>query len=116
MPAGLHALCETRRFERGARLFETRRRPVSMHYVSEGEVVLQRTGEHGDEVVLQRTRHGFVGEASLQADRYHCDALVVADAIVTQMPRQALLQALQSDADFASRWIGMLNQEVRRLR
>lgn len=116
LPAGLHTLCQTRRVERGSRLFETRRRPVSMHYVSEGEVILQRTGEDGDALVLQRTRHGFVGEASLQADRYHCDALVVADAIVTQVPRQALLQALHSDARFALRWIGTLNQEVRRLR
>jgi CRP-like cAMP-binding protein len=116
LPAALHSLCEQRRHERGTLLFETGRRPGSMHFVSEGEVVLQRIGEDGEVVVLQRTRHGFVGEASLQADRYHCDALVVTDANVTRMPRQALLAALTSDAAFALRWIGMLNKEVRRLR
>lgn len=116
LPAALHGLCEQRHYERGTLLFETGRRPGSMHYVSDGELVLQRIGEDGEVVVLQRTRHGFVGEASLQSDRYHCDAVVVADAQVTGLPRQALLAALTSDAAFALRWIGMLNKEVRRLR
>lgn len=87
-----------------------------MHFVSSGEVLLQRTGEDGEVVVLQRARHGFVGEASLQAARYHCDAVVAADADVTRVPRQRLLDALRTDPAFAMRWIGMLNQEVRRLR
>jgi CRP-like cAMP-binding protein len=116
LPAALHALCEQRRHERGSLLFETGRRPASMHFVSDGEVVLQRIGEDGEVVVLQRTRHGLVAEASLQSDRYHCDAVAVADAQVTRVPRQALLAALTTDAAFALRWIGMLNKEVRRLR
>lgn len=116
LPPPLHALCEPLHVERGALLFETGRRPASMHFVSDGEVVLQRLGEDGELVVLQRTRHGFVGEASLQSERYHCDAVAVTDATVTRIPRQALLDALRSDAAFALRWIGMLNQEVRRLR
>lgn len=116
LPGALHGLCEQRRHARGTLLFETGRRPGSMHFVSDGEVVLQRIGEDGELVVLQRTRHGFVAEASLQSERYHCDAVAVADANVTRIPRQALLAALTSDAAFALRWIGMLNKEVRRLR
>jgi CRP-like cAMP-binding protein len=116
LPNRLHGLCEQQGVERGAWLFETGRRPRSMFFVSDGEVLLHRIGEDGEVVVLQRTRHGFVGEASLQADRYHCDAVVVADAIVTRIPRQALLSELTADAAFALRWIGMLNKEVRRLR
>jgi CRP-like cAMP-binding protein len=116
LPVALHGLCEQRRREHGALLFEMGRRPDSMYFVSDGEVILQRIGEDGEVVVLQRTRHGFVGEASLQTDRYHCDAFVVADANVTRIPREALLGALKSDAAFALRWIGMLNKEMRRLR
>jgi len=116
LPVTLHGLCEPRLYARGTLLFETGRRPGSMHFVGDGEVVLQRIGEDGEVVVLQGTRHGFVAEASLQSDRYHCDAVVVADATVTCIPRQPLLSALRSDAAFALRWIGMLNKEVRRLR
>jgi CRP/FNR family transcriptional regulator, dissimilatory nitrate respiration regulator len=116
LPATLHDLCEQRRYERGSLLFETGRRPGSMFFISDGEVTLQRIGEDGEIVVLQRTRHGLVGEASLQSDRYHCDAVVVADANVVRIPRQALLGSLTSDAAFALSWIGMLNKEVRRLR
>lgn len=116
LPAPLHGRCEQRRYERGAALFMMGRRPASMHFVSEGEVILQRIGEDGEIAVLQRTRHGVVGEASLQSERYHCDAVVVAAARVTRIPRQALLEALKSDSAFALRWIGMLNMEVRRLR
>jgi CRP-like cAMP-binding protein len=87
-----------------------------MHFVDSGEVVLQRVLEDGTLHVLQRARHGLVGEASLQAERYHCDARVVVDARVVRIPRQALLEALRADAAFALRWIGMLNGEVRRLR
>lgn len=116
LPDVLHRQCEVRLFERDQRLFETGRRPVWMHFVSTGEVVLQRIGEDGELAVLQRTRHGFVGEASLHAERYHCDAVVVADAQVTRVPRPALQEALRTDAGFGLRWIGMLNQEVRRLR
>jgi CRP-like cAMP-binding protein len=116
LPAALLGQCEQRHCSRRTLLFETGRRPGSMYYVSEGEVVLQRIGEDGEIVILQRTRHGFVAEASLQADRYHCDAVVMADARITRISRQALLAALTSDAAFALRWIGMLNKEVRRVR
>lgn len=116
LPPLLHAQCSLRQVVRGEKLFETGHRPSCMHFVAEGEVVLQRTGEDGELMVLQRTRHGLVGEASLQSERYHCDALVVADAVVVRIPRQPLLDALRADADFALRWIAMLNQEVRRMR
>jgi CRP-like cAMP-binding protein len=116
LPAALHGRCERQAHARGAVLFHTGRRPAAMYFVDRGEVLLQRIGEDGDLLVLQRTRHGFVGEASLQAERYHCDAVVAADALLTRIPRQALLDALTTDAAFALRWIGMLNTELRRLR
>jgi CRP-like cAMP-binding protein len=79
-------------------------------------VVLERGTANGASVVLQRTNQGFVSEASLQSPRYHCDAMVVLDAHITRVPVPALLHALSDDPAFALRWIGMLNQEVRRLR
>ena len=81
-----------------------------------GEVTLERTGLQGEPVVLQRTRLGFVSEASLKVDKYHCDALAIADTTVIKLPSKELAFVLDRDPDFASRWIDMLNSEVKRLR
>ncbi len=116
LPVRLHASCETTCRKRGTRLFETGKRPTSMFYVSTGEVTLQRHGVDGEPVILQRTRQGFVGEASLQSDRYHCDAMAVADSQVTRIPLRELLDALKTDSAFSLRWITMLGREVRRTR
>jgi len=67
-------------------------------------------------VVLQRTRQGFIAEASLHSARYHCDALVTRFGEFVSIPMAAIKQTLYSDPAFASRWIAMLNQEVKRLR
>lgn len=116
LPFRLAGLCAGVRYPKGSRLFATGTRPVSMYYVGSGEVTLERPGIGGEPMILQRTRHGFVGEASLQSARYHCDAMAVADAEVTTIPIRELREAMESDAAFSIRWIGMLNREVKRLR
>lgn len=116
LPARLHAVCLTSAYAKGAPLFDTGDRPAFMYFVASGEVVLERIGVQGDAVVLQRTRHGFVGEASLQSARYHCDGKVIATSEITQVPVHEIRAALEDDPAFASRWIGMLNREVKRLR
>ena len=87
-----------------------------MFFVVSGEVILERPGLHGESVVLQRTRHGFVGEASLQSASYHCDGKVVAPSDLVQIPIRQIHTALETDPAFAIRWIRMLSGEVRRLR
>ena len=57
-----------------------------------------------------------MSEASLKVARYHCDALAIIDTTVVKVPIRALAAELDRDPAFASRWIGMLNGEVRRLR
>ena len=116
LPPRLHARCANGRYARGTTLFETGRRPAVMFYVASGEVTLERHGIHGESVVMQRCRRGFVGEASLHSSRYHCDARVVTDAEISRIPLRELGEALDADPSFAVRWIGMLNREVRRLR
>jgi CRP-like cAMP-binding protein len=116
LPTGLHAFCMTVAHEKGELLFATGDKPDHMFFVESGEVVLERLGAQGNSVVLQRTRHGFVSEASLQSERYHCDAKVIAASQITQLPIREVRAAMDSDPMFASRWIGMLNREVKRLR
>lgn len=116
LPAEIQALCAFSAYARGDLLFRQGKKPVRMLYVTRGEVVLQRQGRQGENAVLQRTRSGFVGEASLESERYHCDALATAPGELVAMPMEAIKRALAADPAFASRWIAMLNREVKRLR
>ena len=116
LPEDVHEACAGHLFRKGQCLFKAGQRPQWMYYVVVGEVLLERPGIHGDRVVLQRTRQGFVSEASLRTTAYHCDAVAVVETQVIQIPAQALRSAMDTDAGFASRWITMLNTEVRRLR
>ena len=116
LPAELHPACAAADHGKGTLLFRTGQVPAWMYFVVSGEVVLERLGLHGEPVILQRTRHGLVGEASLQSERYHCDGKVMAPSEIVRIPVPALRAALDQDPAFASRWIGMLNRELRRLR
>ncbi|MES2399538.1 MAG: Crp/Fnr family transcriptional regulator [Pseudomonadota bacterium] len=116
LPSTFHAGCEGARFPKNERIFLTGNKPEWMFYVVSGEITLQRTGLQGEPVVLQRTRQGFVSEASLKSARYHCDALAIVDTTVVKIPIRDLSAELERDPMFAGRWINMLNGEVRRLR
>lgn len=97
-------------------LFKQGKKPVQLLFVSRGEVVLQRLGIQGETVILQRTRKGFIAEASLHSARYHCDAVVTRSGELVSIPLEAIKRTLSSDPAFAIRWIAMLNQEIKRLR
>ena len=116
LPPQIHELCTGAFYKRNERLFLTGKKPEWMFYVVAGEVTLERMGLQGDPVVLQRTRLGFVSEASLKVTKYHCDAVAITDSNVIKVPTKDLAVALDRDPDFASRWISMLNTEVKRLR
>ncbi len=116
LPKQMHPLCLGAYYKKHQRLFLTGGRPHWMFFVVSGEVTLERTGLQGEPVVLQRTRLGFVSEASLKVAKYHCDALAITDTTVIKVPAKELAVVLERDPDFASRWIDMLNSEVKRLR
>ena len=116
LPSHIQSLCEAALIKRNDRVFLAGTIPFWMYYVISGEVTLERSGLHGESVVLQRTRQGFVSEASLKVSRYHCDAIAIEDTHVIKVPVKALARALDADAAFAGRWINMLNTEIRRLR
>jgi CRP-like cAMP-binding protein len=116
LPEAVQTLCKMTSVKKGSLLFQTGEKPELMFFVLSGEVTLERLSQHGDPVVLQRTRYGFVSEASLQSPKYHCDGRVVANSEIIQIPLSAVADALNSDSAFAARWIRMLNQEVKRLR
>ena len=116
LPKGLIASCEEIEPPKGTFLFKAGDKPERMFFVVSGEVVLERPGLQGAPVILQRTRRGFVSEASLKSEKYHCHGLVVANAKIVQIPIRLVRDAMDNDPAFAGRWIGMLNKEVKRLR
>lgn len=116
LPTEIHEFCVGAAYKKHEWLFSTGKKPEWMFYVVAGEVALERTGLQGEPVVLQRTRLGFVSEASLKTANYHCDALAITDTTVIKIPIRILAAALASESEFASRWIDMLNSEVKRLR
>jgi CRP-like cAMP-binding protein len=116
LPEGIQCDCEGALIRKNDRVFLAGAMPEWMFYVVSGEVTLERNGLHGESVVLQRTRQGFISEASLKVARYHCDAVAITDTNVIKVPVKELAQSLDKDPAFAGRWISMLNGEVRRLR
>lgn len=116
LPEPLWKECACLPSVKGAQIFPQGKKPDHMFYVSSGEVVLQRLGVQGDNIVLQRARQCFVAEASLQSASYHCDAMVTVSGELVAIPIELVRHALLADPAFAMRWVGMLNKELKRLR
>lgn len=114
--AGLLAGSPLLRRPAGAMLFRMGERPTRMFYLQHGHVVLQRVTPAGAPVVLQRTQHGFVAEASLTSSRYHCDATCRTDSVLLALPMRALRQAIDSDEGTRRAWIEALSSQLRQQR
>jgi len=90
-------------------------RPAAMHFVLSGEIRLVRYSRAGGEIVLQRARRGFLGEASLDQSEYHCDAVAAAPSALLAIPLAAFHDALACAA-FRKAWMSHLARELRRAR
>jgi CRP/FNR family transcriptional regulator, dissimilatory nitrate respiration regulator len=116
LPPSLQMQCTSLQYAKNERLFDQGQRPERMFYVCNGEAVLQRVGLHGASLVLQRVRQGFISEASLQSDSYHCESVMTASGDLVCIPISAIKQELFTNPEFAMRWVAMLNKELKRLR
>jgi CRP-like cAMP-binding protein len=88
----------------------------SMLLVVSGEVRLIRRGRDGGEVILQRSRGGFIAEASLDSRTYHCDIEATEASAVLSFPATHFRKVLEEDARFRQAWRALLAREVRKLR
>jgi CRP/FNR family transcriptional regulator, dissimilatory nitrate respiration regulator len=116
LPTSLQVQCTSLTCTKGERLFDQGQSPERMFYICNGEAVLQRAGLHGASLVLQRVRQGFISEASLQSDSYHCEAAMTASGDLVCIPISAIKVELLTNPEFAMRWVAMLNKELKRLR
>jgi CRP-like cAMP-binding protein len=116
LSAELAACGRVRRFAEGEVLYRQGTRPRAMLCVLEGELRLVRHSSAGRTTILQRSRGGFIAEASLEASAYHCDIVAAEAGRLLAIPLPDFRRALDEDGGFRRNWIRHLAGEVRRLR
>ena len=115
LPKELLGQCHGHHFDKGDYLFHQGKKPEFMFFVVSGEAVLSRASSHGEPIILQRCKNGFVSEASLLTDVYHCDAIATQSGQAITLPIKSLRDAL-ADSKFSMKWVQLLNKEIMRLR
>ena len=115
LPKGLLGQCHAHHFEKGDYLFHQGKKPEYMFFIVSGETVLTRISSHGEPTILQRCKGGFVSEASLLVDAYHCDAIATHNGQAITLPIKSLRDAL-ADSKFSMKWVQLLSKEIMRLR
>lgn len=115
LPAPLLKQCVAHAFDKGDYLFHLGRVPEYMFFIVSGEAVLSRTSSHGETITLQRCKGGFVSEASLLTDVYHCDAIATHAGTAITLPIKAFRDSLKKE-DFSLKWVKLLSREIMRLR
>lgn len=115
LPEPARRLTRSLELQRHCTLFNRGDRPQAMFFVLSGEVRLLRRSKSGGEVVLQRTRRGFLAEASLDQSTYHCDAVAAEPTRLLAIQRRAFADSL-AVRGFRDRWIAHLARELRKVR
>ena len=115
LPDSLLKQCQTQQFAKGDYLFHLGKVPQSMFFIVSGEAVLSRANTYGESTVLQRCKGGFLSEASLLTDVYHCDAIITHSGQAITTPIKSLRDAL-ADSTFSLKWVRLLSREIMRLR
>jgi CRP-like cAMP-binding protein len=116
VPRALMARAHVWNVAAGSVVFRSGDRPGFVHFVLEGEVRLVRHSRRGQDVVLQRVRHGYFAEASVEFRQYHCDAVALVTSLVLHFPIGKFMAHIDADAQFRRAWLRHLSGEVRRLR
>ena len=94
--AGMHPL--PRRMAAGEQLFRRGDKTIGIFYLAAGRLRMQRLTPDGGTVTLHVARAGeMFAEASLFAERYHCDAAAETDCEVWLYPKDELTARLRDD-------------------
>jgi CRP-like cAMP-binding protein len=115
LPKELLGQCHAHHFEKGEYLFHQGNKPEFMFFIVSGEAILSRVSGHGEPITLQRIKGGFLSEASLLADLYHCDAMATRVGQAITLPISSLRDAL-GNKNFSLKWVQLLSREIMRLR
>ena len=116
IPSALCSVAKLLDARPGTTLFRVGDPVRHVYLVIQGEARLIRQGRQGETIILQRSRGGFIAEASLDTRAYHCDAITVEPTTLLQFPVSAFRNVLEDDAAFRRGWQSLLAKEVRKLR
>jgi len=108
---------DEQRLAAGAILFRAGDPVRALFLVVAGTIRLTRSLPHGSSLTLQRAGPGAIlAEASLFADRYHCEASAAEPSVVRRVPLRRLDAALAREPELARGWARHLALEVQRAR
>ncbi len=116
IPGDLRKVTERRNIAAGEMLFRAGSSVCYLYCLLSGEVRLVRHDASGGRIVLQRSRGGFIAEASIDSKTYHCDAVAAENTRLLCFPLSEFLHALEGNAHFRTMWMALLAREVRKLR
>jgi CRP-like cAMP-binding protein len=116
IPKTLRVVAKQFAVDSGETLFRVGDPVHHVYLVISGEARLIRLDRNGGQIILQRSRGGFIAEASLDIRSYHCDAVAAEPSTLLLFPVVAFRAALEEDASFRRGWQSLLAREVRKLR
>lgn len=115
IPPALMTLAKPLQINAQQALFRIGEKPQYLYFLQQGAIRLNRCLDNGNDCTLQMIHHGFLAEASLFIDVYHCDAVALTESDLLVFPIEDFISQL-SQPNFRDMWIKLLSQEVRRLR
>ena len=105
------------RLEARARVFSAGERVMAVFVVLEGNVRLLRHRADGETLALQRAGPGdLLAEASMFAERYHCDAVCDTEVSLARVPAESVEALLSGDPAWLRGLAARLAAEVQRAR
>jgi CRP-like cAMP-binding protein len=98
-------------------LFRQGQKTHGLFTVVTGQVTMQRSGASGDILTLHQAFAGdWLAEASVFSDEYHCDAVCVAGGQVRHIAKQAVLDHIGANPQFAIAFTRVLARQVQSYR
>lgn len=96
-------------------LYQEGKRPKYLFYLVKGKVKGFRTHEDGKEYITGIFSEGdFIGyPALIENSNYHDNATALEDSEIMQVPREDFLQMIYGDINVATRFIGIITQNVK---
>ena len=98
-------------------LFRREDKVRRMFLILSGSLNLERCLRDGDPLVLKRTGAGaLLAEASLFADRYHCDAIACEPSELVALPKKVALERFHANPASSVAMVAETSKEVQHLR